>query len=92
MKRTLIRRWEYKGNFYNFTFEYWPYIPATLVQPEEGNEINVLSMTQGEVNLPIPDGESEEYIMLMEFLLDQICKEDAELEEAMSTIAVEPWD
>jgi hypothetical protein len=89
MKRTLIRRWEYKGNFYNFTFEYWPYLPATRTQPEEAAEINILKIGSDSVKIEFVEGEYEN---VCNFLLDQLGKEDAELEEAMSTIAVEPWD
>lgn len=93
MKRTLNYRLPYEGNLTNFKFEYWPPIPATRLQPEEGAEINILEMTDVNGNpLPVPDSDLQEteWQKVVDFLLKVL--ENEYSQEGMETIAIEPWD
>lgn len=94
MKRTLTRRAMFDGKMLNFTFEYWPPIPATRNQPEEASEINILSITDLDGNnVPVPpyeDSPSEtESDRMWEVLLDIMSNENDYSEE---TLAGEPQD
>ncbi len=94
MKRTLTRRASFDERMLDFTFEFWPPYPATLEQPEEAAEINILTITdlKGD-NVPVPDckddGGNGEVERMWELLLDIVSNENDYSEE---TLAVEPWD
>lgn len=94
MKRTLTRRMLFEGRVLNFTFEYWPAYPATLTQPEESAEINILNITDlygnsVQVSSCEDDGGDGSYEKIVQ-LLFTILEEETEYQN--TTIAVEPWD
>ena len=95
MKRTLERYVEFKGKLTLFKFEYWPFFPATRTEPEEKEEINLLFMkdaNRNEIPIPCADTQEIEYNEIVDFLLNLLAEEAKDEAEAMSTIAIEPWD
>ena len=93
MKRTLTRNIEFNGNPILVNFEYWPPYSATLVQPEEGPEINILSISNNDgksIDVPLisDDGGNGDYEKIVNILLDDVSDE----QEAMCRISVEEWD
>jgi hypothetical protein len=94
MKQTLTRRDSFNGRILDFQFEYYPPYPATLTQPEEAAEINILTITDlNGNNVQVPDCEDNggdgTYEKMTELLLDIVTNENDYSEQ---TLAVEPWD
>ena len=92
MKRKLTRKIEWNGKMVTVDFEYWPGIPESYTQPGDAADFNLLSIVDDagkNVDIPVisDDGGNGDWEKLTNVLLDGILTY-----EAMSMIAIEPWD
>lgn len=93
MKHTLTRKVKVDNTELVIEFQHWPATYDTRTQPGDSAEVNVLTIKDIAGNpLTVPDYEDDggngEYEKICKILLDELADE----EDAMSTIAIEPWD
>ena len=92
MKFTLTRKIKFWDKTITVDFQYWPATHDTRHQPGDPAEINILSIKDKDDNsILVPsiedDGGNGDAEKISAILLDEM-----DTEEAMSTIAIEPWD
>ena len=85
MKRNLIRTIEFNGQFSIVYFEYWPAYPATQTQPEEKEEINIVSIWSRATFIDVPltedDGGNGDYEKITNILLGLIAEENSRIKD-----------